>query len=1224
MKKIILSLLLIIISLQSFADLSRTAPFNFSQPATLSPSITLGTYHSAFAMVTDVTFTYGLATVSFSSGPAELDTWNPTGTNPSYYLSLSRGTYMVVSVQEGCTIDKVIINKGGSDPVYLLADRGTYTTSTGTWTPGSDSYKQVGLYYTSSQAPIIENVEVEYTETSMVLEAQIPSKYSEPQKTFSQLEVVFPNAQGFLTVQGVPNITIQGNYDNESFGSVNTTMTAQASNTEKTGVLTLTTPIAHDGTFQIHVPDLTFRDGAGYETKGFDVTIRVEEERATFDTVSVKALNIENEYVYLNGQDVYKFPEEIFLGFASNVGHIDETAEFEVKREGVTAPVARMKLETVDSDNKIVKLVIVPGSKASDEWPLGTYTIKVSEEKIFDNNYKTIWETFNPEMNITFNLVQQPNPLQPLWDKLEELKAKADELLKLKGTVGYPKEDVSPKKLEDLVKLEAATTNENGELDAQIADMKVAIKAFYDATDVVLPKAATNDEDGWYTIISVADGSELPLNYSNGSVTVGGTATPFQVTSITDEGVIVLKTKDEKYLHVLTTVTESTTTSAKNVTDKYIQAVNDLSIKKLKLAGDDTDQEPVAGLFTIEGSLGRDGKDTPLGNATALVAHPTGNILTSASDNTLYFATDKSSGFRFVAAEGPDVPSVEPEVKVTPIAKFEGSIVDSNTTMLTLTLKGEEDDDITTVSLNPSAAPKFAKRLPNESVGDDVTDSFKGDKILELYGNTPTYQFKVHIDGLEAGDYYLILPEGTFDYSANAKSVTDKELQVAFTISSTSGGGGEGEGGSGSGGSHKFKKDLAQIQPYSSSPYFDGDVAVHPSELNEFRVYSYKREGETDQTFFANPEVEVILGAYFSSKEFFRGKFVFDPSYQSEQVWCYKIVWEHPITEKDFPDETYNLGIIVEEGTFGDKNYNSWLKDHNSVSEENCHVNPRFVTFVKVNASAPSKEEKTAFENYQAENYAAASGKAKVGDSQACADLISAAKSAINALSYDSTKTLAENKALVDAIISKLDKDLADQRAKDATNAEFATYKTEQKTVADGKAQQGDSDECKALITAAKAAIDALTFDNSKSLDANKALVDAIITKLDADLATQRAYDASKAALSKSVADATAYYESIKESHAAIAKLLNNAIESAKTQLNATTSTKSDLDTAKQNLDSALEAAKEAVTTGITTISLEDEAFDGAAIFTIDGRKLDGKPTKKGVYIVNGKKVVIK
>ena len=33
---------------------------------------------------------------------------------------------------------------------------------------------------------------------------------------------------------------------------------------------------------------------------------------------------------------------------------------------------------------------------------------------------------------------------------------------------------------------------------------------------------------------------------------------------------------------------------------------------------------------------------------------------------------------------------------------------------------------------------------------------------------------------------------------------------------------------------------------------------------------------------------------------------------------------------------------------------------------------------------------------------------------------------------------------------------------------------------------------------------------------------------------------------------------------------------------------------------------------------------EGSEYYTLDGRKLDGKPTKKGLYIVNGRKVVIK
>jgi hypothetical protein len=92
MMKKILVLLLTFISVQGFAQLSRTAQFDFAHPTTLSPSITMGTYHAAYNMVTETTFTNGLATISFGNGPAEIDTWNPTGNNPSYYLSLSRGT----------------------------------------------------------------------------------------------------------------------------------------------------------------------------------------------------------------------------------------------------------------------------------------------------------------------------------------------------------------------------------------------------------------------------------------------------------------------------------------------------------------------------------------------------------------------------------------------------------------------------------------------------------------------------------------------------------------------------------------------------------------------------------------------------------------------------------------------------------------------------------------------------------------------------------------------------------------------------------------------------------------------------------------------------------------------------------------------------------------------------------------------------------------------------
>lgn len=64
-------------------------------------------------------------------------------------------------------------------------------------------------------------------------------------------------------------------------------------------------------------------------------------------------------------------------------------------------------------------------------------------------------------------------------------------------------------------------------------------------------------------------------------------------------------------------------------------------------------------------------------------------------------------------------------------------------------------------------------------------------------------------------------------------------------------------------------------------------------------------------------------------------------------------------------------------------------------------------------------------------------------------------------------------------------------------------------------------------------------------------------------------------------------------------------------------------------LDSNISAGARAFTmnfddaSGITTV-LSDEPTTVSGTYTLDGRRIEGQPTQKGVYIVNGKKTIIK
>ena len=136
------------------------------------------------------------------------------------------------------------------------------------------------------------------------------------------------------------------------------------------------------------------------------------------------------------------------------------------------------------------------------------------------------------------------------------------------------------------------------------------------------------------------------------------------------------------------------------------------------------------------------------------------------------------------------------------------------------------------------------------------------------------------------------------------------------------------------------------------------------------------------------------------------------------------------------------------------------------------------------------------FDNYKNEKISALGELVSDGDSFECTLLVTNAQIVIVALDYDEAKTLEQNKAAVDEIITKLNADLTKQR--------FTAYKNEKKDAARALGKASDSTAIKTLISTALSDIDAYAYDESKTLDQNKAAVDAIVTKLSEDIAAQK------------------------------------------------------------------------------------------------------------------------
>ena len=273
--------------------------------------------------------------------------------------------------------------------------------------------------------------------------------------------------------------------------------------------------------------------------------------------------------------------------------------------------------------------------------------------------------------------------------------------------------------------------------------------------------------------------------------------------------------------------------------------------------------------------------------------------------------------------------------------------------------------------------------------------------------------------------------------------------------------------------------------------------------------------------------------------------------------------------------------------------------------------------------------EEAAFIEYQIARKGDADALAKSGDSDKVKQLISDAKNDIDDLKYDGSKTLDDNKAKVDAIINTLKSDIEAQRAADklaADKAAFDEYKSSQASAAEALGQEGDSEAAQKLIADAQSAIDALTYDESKTLAENKAAVDKIISDLAPALEAQRAAD-------KLAADKAAFDEYKNSRKADAGELAEEGdaqevltlIENAQKDIDALNYDESkSLDDNKALVDGIIDQLQKDVENARIDSGIYGvKASNGEAeIYTLDGKKVD-TVVESGLYIINGVKKYI-
>lgn len=624
MKKSLFVILLACVSAPGWAQIQRTVVFDFSQPLSLTPSITPPEGNSNEVPVTDNVFSNGDITIDFEWGNLGLGTAIVNFTNRythdiSYYLKVSQQALMKVHAPDIGRLDRVSFSEGSTVGDLRVTDDELGSQEDGYKTWINDKKQDIHdlIYKNSFSNAQLKKITVLYTMPSTILTATGDLENGSVLEYFENMHLTFDRN---MLVKDASKIIL-------SDGTSSQTLSA----TVKDNVVTLSaaSQIAKNGTYTLMVPAKSFVDKEGFENKEMKFSFVI---KAPFSPVSITPA----------AGTVETLPLTIAVDFGENVGYVDEAASVKLLKDGndyLTAKAVKA------SDTKVNFEIQGAAGAISKK---GTYKLIVPANVVCnDKKGDAEWERYNKAFDVEYVVVGSAAYLKAL------------KLLQ-NNTVGYPKvTSAAYVALNEVVGNEASTD----------AEFKAAIDAYYNETDVLLP-----ENKKWYKIVSVNKKNERKyLAVSDDQVLLVDNideASAFE--ALDHSGFFTLGDADDNMLNV-----NGVTADAGAEVSKLTIAKLDGSAVQLE-SGDVFDADKALGTFSFKGSYPSVTGSSSV--AYALCNHADKKYQTEAAVAAPYWQSSLTSAFAFVEVEKPAaaIKTVETAYKLTP------AIVGSNADLLTL------------------------------------------------------------------------------------------------------------------------------------------------------------------------------------------------------------------------------------------------------------------------------------------------------------------------------------------------------------------------------------------------------------------------------------------------------------------------------------------------------------------------------------------------------------